>query len=100
MYVYIHALRGNGQETRAELGPEPRRASWEGADPDAAREIVPETQSTIRHHPPFRNKGFTVSTSTHNIDEVKQSQNYCDYVFVSPIFDSISKSGYLANKDF
>lgn len=47
----------------------------------------------------FRNKGFTVSTSTHSFDEVKQLQEAYDYVFVSPIFDSISKTGYLANKD-
>jgi len=47
----------------------------------------------------FKNKGFTISTSTHHFDEVKQVQAICDYVFVSPIFDSISKTGYLANKD-
>lgn len=47
----------------------------------------------------FRNKGFTISTSTHHIDEVKQVQANCDYVFVSPIFDSISKKDYLANKN-
>jgi len=47
----------------------------------------------------FKNKGFTVSTSTHHFDEVKQVQANCDYVFVSPIFDSISKTDYLANMD-
>ena len=34
------------------------------------------------------------SKSCHSIDEVKQSCVWADYVFLSPIFDSISKYGY------
>lgn len=37
-----------------------------------------------------------VSASCHSFDEVRQSLEYCSYVFLSPIFDSISKQGYMA----
>lgn len=35
-----------------------------------------------------------VSCSCHSINEVKIEKEYCDYVFMSPVFDSISKEGY------
>ena len=35
-----------------------------------------------------------ISCSCHSIDEVKRRKNLCNYVFLSPIFDSISKAGY------
>ena len=38
--------------------------------------------------------GFTLSRSCHTIEEVKACQDDFDYVFLSPIFDSISKQGY------
>ena len=40
--------------------------------------------------------GYTghVSRSCHSLEEVKQYKNACDYVFLSPIFDSVSKQGY------
>ena len=46
-----------------------------------------------------RNKvpdGYTghVSRSCHSLDEVKRYRPECDYVFLSPIFDSVSKQGY------
>ncbi|MBP5419444.1 MAG: thiamine phosphate synthase [Bacteroidales bacterium] len=37
-----------------------------------------------------------VSASCHSLDEVKQKAAECDYVFLSPIFNSISKNGYNA----
>ncbi len=37
---------------------------------------------------------FTVSRSCHSIAEVEQYAPLLDYVFLSPIFDSISKEGY------
>ena len=42
--------------------------------------------------------GYTghVSRSCHSIDEVVRYKAQCDYVFLSPIFDSISKQGYSA----
>lgn len=40
--------------------------------------------------------GFSgsLSRSCHSWEEVKQAQEVCDYVFISPIFDSLSKQGY------
>lgn len=35
-----------------------------------------------------------VSRSCHSLEEVVLYKNKCDYVFLSPIFDSISKEGY------
>ena len=39
-------------------------------------------------------KGKRVSASCHSIDEFTQRQSECDYCFLSPIFDSLSKQGY------
>lgn len=36
----------------------------------------------------------TVSRSCHTLEEVEHYKPMCDYVFLSPIFDSISKQGY------
>lgn len=35
----------------------------------------------------------SISRSCHSLQEVEQSR-HCDYVFLSPLFDSISKEGY------
>ncbi len=45
------------------------------------------------HEIPLGFKG-SISRSCHSIEEVKQAQGKLDYVFLSPIFDSISKQGY------
>ena len=37
-----------------------------------------------------------ISCSCHSVEEVKQKKNFYDYVFMSPVFDSISKEGYLS----
>lgn len=37
---------------------------------------------------------FTVSRSCHSIEEVQQYKHTLDYMFLSPIYDSISKEGY------
>lgn len=37
---------------------------------------------------------FTLSRSCHSIEEVQQNRNILDYMFLSPIYDSISKEGY------
>ena len=42
---------------------------------------------------PANSKG-TVSCSCHSLDEVVKRKPTMDYVFLSPIFDSISKQGY------
>ncbi len=45
---------------------------------------------------PLNYKGH-VSCSCHSLEEVKQKKGYFNYVFMSPIFDSISKKEYLSN---
>ena len=41
-------------------------------------------------------KDTLFSASCHSIEEVGKRKTQCDYVFMSPIFDSISKHGYSA----
>lgn len=43
--------------------------------------------------PPAGYKG-SVSRSCHSVEEVREWKPRCNYVFLSPIFDSISKKGY------
>ena len=38
-----------------------------------------------------------ISASCHTLDEIKVDKKSCDYVFLSPIFDSISKEGYTSH---
>ncbi|MBQ8770183.1 MAG: thiamine phosphate synthase [Bacteroides sp.] len=45
---------------------------------------------------PHNYKGH-VSRSCHSLEEVKEHKKNCDYVFLSPVFDSISKLNYHAN---
>lgn len=42
----------------------------------------------------FRNKQLTISTSFSNLSSLFEDTTDYSYVFLSPIFDSISKSGY------
>ncbi len=44
--------------------------------------------------PEYQNKKYHKSYSTHSIDEIRNLQYQLDYVFISPLFDSISKNGY------
>ena len=41
-------------------------------------------------------KHFTLSRSCHSLQEIRQHKAACDYLLLSPIFDSISKQGYAA----
>ena len=41
----------------------------------------------------MREKHYSISRSCHSFDDVVASRD-CDYVFLSPIFDSVSKAGY------
>ena len=43
--------------------------------------------------------GFTVSRSCHSIQEVADNLDLCNYLTLSPVFDSISKEGYGAAFD-
>ncbi len=44
----------------------------------------------------FSRKDFTLSRSCHTIEETERYHPTFDYLFLSPIFDSISKQGYKA----
>ena len=37
-----------------------------------------------------------ISSSCHSLNEVVQRKSTCNYVFLSPIYDSISKAGYIS----
>jgi len=43
--------------------------------------------------------GQSLSTSFHTLAEISRCRRRYDYVFLSPIFDSISKTGYASNFD-
>lgn len=43
--------------------------------------------------------GFRKSASCHSLEEVSGMTGIADYVFLSPVFDSISKQGYKASFD-
>lgn len=45
----------------------------------------------------FRSKEHTVSASFHAFKDIQGSQRAYDYIFLSPVFDSISKKGYKKN---
>jgi thiamine-phosphate pyrophosphorylase len=41
----------------------------------------------------------TFSCSVHTWEEAKNALEHCDYIFISPVFDSISKIAYKQNSD-
>lgn len=45
----------------------------------------------------LRKKIKIVSTSFHSIEEISRSRRKYEYIFLSPVFDSISKKGYKKN---
>lgn len=45
-------------------------------------------------NPPQTEGRLVLSASCHSLAEVVERKPVCDYVFLSPIFDSISKQGY------
>lgn len=47
-----------------------------------------------------RHKNISISSSFHSIGEVKRKNVHADYVFLSPIFDSISKKNYKSGFDY
>ncbi|MDH7446057.1 thiamine phosphate synthase [Aquimarina sp. 2201CG14-23] len=42
----------------------------------------------------YKNKGFSVTSSFHAIEEIKSCKTDFEYVLLSPVFGSISKKGY------
>lgn len=49
--------------------------------------------NTRNTNAPTSCEGLTISRSCHAVDELIECNN-CDYCFLSPIFDSVSKTGY------
>lgn len=47
----------------------------------------------------WKKKGYRLSSSVHEIDELNQIPSIFDYLFLSPVFDSLSKKGYHANDE-
>jgi len=45
----------------------------------------------------FRAEGLRVSAAIHQVEALEFLGQWCDYLLVSPVFDSISKSNYTAN---
>ncbi|MGI4751888.1 MAG: thiamine phosphate synthase [Janthinobacterium lividum] len=50
------------------------------------------------HLQTLKQYGFTLSTSVHDPDKISEQQSF-DYVFLSPVFNSISKAGYTGFAD-
>jgi len=42
----------------------------------------------------WKQKNYAISSSFHSIEDVKKESNGFDYVFLSPVFNSIAKKGY------
>lgn len=42
----------------------------------------------------YKKQAYTISTSTHTIEEFNSLDNEFDYAFLSPVFESISKQDY------
>ncbi|UJH92071.1 thiamine phosphate synthase [Antarcticibacterium sp. 1MA-6-2] len=42
----------------------------------------------------FQSEGLTVSSSFHDPEKVKKEASAFDYIFLSPVFTSVSKTGY------
>lgn len=60
---------------------------------------LPAGQRTAATRRPALLPGQTLSTSFHSLAEIAGHRRRYDYVFLSPIFDSISKEGYASNFD-
>ncbi|MCZ8230512.1 thiamine phosphate synthase [Flavobacterium sp.] len=52
------------------------------------------------HLKKWKKRGYTLSTSIHQRDDVEQLSNAFDYAFFGPVFESISKPNYRSNVDF
>ena len=48
----------------------------------------------------FRKDNRLISCSCHSVEDLKAAKEITDYQFISPLFDSMSKTGYKAGIDF
>ena len=53
--------------------------------------------SSYEEVPDERQDWYTYSTSCHTLEELTSNKDKVDYVLLSPIFDSISKPGYVSS---
>jgi thiamine-phosphate pyrophosphorylase len=60
--------------------------------------LTERARATARQRPALL-PGQTLSTSFHSLTEISRCRRRYDYVFLSPIFDSLSKVGYTGNFD-
>ena len=115
----LAALLGTGSETL-----HLRKPGWPAAQVEALIQALPEqfyARLVLHGHPelvrryrlgglhltaaaraatvrrPALLSGQTLSTSFHTLAEISQHRRRYDYVFLSPIFDSISKHDYAGN---
>lgn len=51
-------------------------------------------EDVVKYVERFQSSGFTVSSSFHDPEKVKSEGSAFDYVFLSPVFTSVSKLGY------
>lgn len=51
-------------------------------------------ENSIEYLNTFSSKGYTTSTSFHDLETLKMYAPYYNYCFLSPVFSSISKQGY------
>jgi thiamine-phosphate pyrophosphorylase len=58
------------------------------------------TATTAKELKNWKEMGFLLSTSTHDIDNFNSLDPVFDYAFLGPVFQSISKENYLPNCDF
>lgn len=58
---------------------------------------LPASQRAAARQRPRLLPGQTLSTSFHSLAELARTRRRYDYVFLSPIFDSISKAGYASS---
>lgn len=42
----------------------------------------------------WKQKNYAISSSFHSLEDIKEESNGFDYVFLSPVFNSIAKKGY------
>jgi thiamine-phosphate pyrophosphorylase len=57
------------------------------------------SQRAAARRRPHLQPGQTLSTSFHSLAEISQHRRRYDYVFLSPMFDSLSKAGYASKFD-
>ncbi|QKG58121.1 thiamine phosphate synthase [Hymenobacter sp. BRD128] len=60
--------------------------------------LTASQRATIMRRPALL-PGQTLSTSFHSLAEIARARRRYNYVFLSPIFDSLSKAGYASNFD-